>query len=45
MAEIGKPERVIAVLPVEDPVPSELPVEAPEPAPREASPIPDTAPP
>ena len=43
MAEIGKPERVIEVLPLEDPVPGELPVEA-EPAPREPSPIPDTVP-
>jgi hypothetical protein len=44
MAEIGKPERVIEVLPLEDPVPRELPIEAPEPAPREPSPIPDTVP-
>jgi hypothetical protein len=42
MAEIGKPERVIEVRPLEDPVPRELPVEAPEP--REPSPIPDTVP-
>jgi len=39
MADIGKPEREIDVLPVEDPVPCELPVENPVIAPPEPEPI------
>jgi hypothetical protein len=34
MADIGRPEREIDVLPAETPVPRELPVEEPRPAPR-----------
>jgi hypothetical protein len=39
VADIGKPEREIDVLPVEDPVPCELPVENPEITPREPEPV------
>jgi hypothetical protein len=39
MADIGRPEREIEVVPIEDPIPRELPIEAPVPEPeREPAP-------